>query len=97
LGPWKNAISQAAQAPGPATDNAPQSTLVLAANRTNRVDILREFRRYRGGWDIANRHYWAVSPVSDYDSAIRLIPLNSIAQQALQYFPASVLVKLRST
>ncbi|XP_062170720.1 uncharacterized protein LOC133876455 [Alnus glutinosa] len=59
LGPWKNAISQAAQAPGPATDNAPQSTLVLAANRTNRVDILRGFRRYRGGWDIANRHYWA--------------------------------------
>ncbi|GLT69858.1 hypothetical protein SLA2020_419750 [Shorea laevis] len=59
LGPWKNAISEDAQAPGPATDNAPQSTLVLAANRTDRVDILRGFRRYRGGWDIANRHYWA--------------------------------------
>ncbi|KAB1205660.1 hypothetical protein CJ030_MR7G017832 [Morella rubra] len=56
LGPWKNGISEAAPAPGPTSDDA---TLVLAANRTNRVDILRNFRRYRGGWDIANRHYWA--------------------------------------
>ncbi|XP_041012948.1 uncharacterized protein LOC121256276 [Juglans microcarpa x Juglans regia] len=59
LGPWKNGISEAAQAPGPASDDATQSTLTLAANRTNRLDILRGFRRYRGGWDIANRHYWA--------------------------------------
>lgn len=61
LGPWKNGISEAAPAPGPTSDDA---TLVLAANRTNRVDILRNFRRYRGGWDIANRHYWAVSVAS---------------------------------
>ncbi|KAG2700786.1 hypothetical protein I3760_06G013700 [Carya illinoinensis] len=59
LGPWKNGISEAAQAPGPSSDDATQSTLVLAANRTNRLDILRGFRRYQGGWDIANRHYWA--------------------------------------
>ncbi|KAG6715218.1 hypothetical protein I3842_05G239800 [Carya illinoinensis] len=59
LGPWKNGISVAAQAPGPASDDAIHSTLALAANRTNRLDILRGFRRYRGGWDIANRHYWA--------------------------------------
>lgn len=61
LGPWKNGISEAAPAPGPASDDATRSTLVLAANRTNRLDILRAFRRYRGGWDIANHHYWAVS------------------------------------
>lgn len=60
LGPWKNEIAQAALAPGPGTDS-PQGTLVLAANRTKRPDILRGFRRYRGGWDIANQHYWAVS------------------------------------
>ncbi|KAL1357301.1 hypothetical protein AAHE18_05G245800 [Arachis hypogaea] len=58
LGPWKNKITQEALAPAPETD-APSGTLVLAANRTDRPDILRRFRRYRGGWDIANRHYWA--------------------------------------
>ncbi|GMY18505.1 hypothetical protein FCV25MIE_13744 [Fagus crenata] len=56
LGSWKNEISDAAQAPGPESDDA---TLVLAANRTKRPDILRGFRRYHGGWDITNRHYWA--------------------------------------
>ncbi|KAJ1377708.1 hypothetical protein SESBI_48605 [Sesbania bispinosa] len=44
-----------APAPGPNTDD----TLVLAANRTKRPDILRGFRRYRGGWDFADQHYWA--------------------------------------
>ncbi|KAJ7954195.1 putative Transmembrane protein [Quillaja saponaria] len=56
LGPWK--ISQLALAPGPASDT-PQSTLVLAEHRTKRPDILSGFRRYQGGWDISNRHYWA--------------------------------------
>lgn len=61
LGSWRNGISEeTAQSPGPASD-APQGTLVLAAKRTNRPDILSRFKRYRGGWDIANRHYWAVS------------------------------------
>lgn len=59
LGPWKNEVSEASEAPGPVSD-AHQSTLVLAANRTNRPDILNGFRRYLGGWDIVNRHYWAV-------------------------------------
>ncbi|KAF5940333.1 hypothetical protein HYC85_021500 [Camellia sinensis] len=59
LGPWKYGIlsSTAAQAPGPESE-VPTSTLVLAANRTKRPDILRGFKRYRGGWDIANKHYW---------------------------------------
>ncbi|XVE85375.1 hypothetical protein DITRI_Ditri17bG0085700 [Diplodiscus trichospermus] len=58
LGPWKNEISQLAQAPVPTSDEPP-STLVLAAQRTNRPDILRHFKHYLGGWDITNRHYWA--------------------------------------
>nr|GMD24861.1 uncharacterized protein LOC109156800 [Ipomoea batatas] len=47
-----------AQAPGPANEGL-TSTLVLAGNRTKRPDILARFRKYRGGWDIANKHYWA--------------------------------------
>ncbi|KAI4357696.1 hypothetical protein L6164_001630 [Bauhinia variegata] len=58
FGSWKNAIEQAALAPAPGND-APKSSLVLAANRTKRPDILRGFQRYRDGWDITNRHYWA--------------------------------------
>ncbi|XP_057425241.1 uncharacterized protein LOC130718640 [Lotus japonicus] len=55
LGPWRNQLTQVAPAPGP---NA-EDTLVLAANRTKRPDILQGFRHYRGGWDITNQHYWA--------------------------------------
>lgn len=63
LGGGKNGILTAdAEAPGPAND-ASVSTLVLAEKRTKRPDILRNFRQYQGGWDIANKHYWAVSPV----------------------------------
>ncbi|XP_052205514.1 uncharacterized protein LOC127810214 [Diospyros lotus] len=59
LGEWKDGILSATeQALGPG-GNPPASTLVLAANRTKRVDILHGFKRYRGGWDIANKHYWA--------------------------------------
>ncbi|EEF26462.1 conserved hypothetical protein, partial [Ricinus communis] len=53
LGPWRNGIS--AEAPGPSDD----ATLVLAAKRTNRPDVLRSFKHYKDGWDIRNRHYWA--------------------------------------
>ncbi|XP_073302688.1 uncharacterized protein [Primulina huaijiensis] len=57
LGSWKDEIlSAAAEAPGPAND---VKTLILAGNRTKRPDILAGFHKYRGGWDIANRHYWA--------------------------------------
>ncbi|KAE8724551.1 putative Fasciclin-like arabinogalactan protein 20 [Hibiscus syriacus] len=57
LGPWKNEISELPQAPSPTIDKSP-STLVLAAQRTNRPDILRHFKHYHGGWNITNRHYW---------------------------------------
>ncbi|KAJ4709792.1 putative Transmembrane protein [Melia azedarach] len=57
LGPWKNEIYdyEEAEAPGPAK----AVPLLLAATRTKRPDILNHFRRYRGGWDITNKHYWA--------------------------------------
>ncbi|CAI9772923.1 unnamed protein product [Fraxinus pennsylvanica] len=35
------------------------STLVLAAKRTYRKDPLNNFDKYRGGWNISERHYWA--------------------------------------
>ncbi|KAL6192711.1 hypothetical protein ACLB2K_033797 [Fragaria x ananassa] len=56
LGSWQNELSEAAESPGPSSDGPP---LVLAAKRTKRPDILDGFKRYRGGWDIENRHYWA--------------------------------------
>ncbi|PIN26008.1 hypothetical protein CDL12_01287 [Handroanthus impetiginosus] len=56
-GSWKDEIlSSNGEAPAPAND---VSTLVLAENRTKRPDILSRFHKYRGGWDISNKHYWA--------------------------------------
>ncbi|KAF3787041.1 hypothetical protein EJ110_NYTH23323 [Nymphaea thermarum] len=34
-------------------------SFVLADHRTNRPDVLNGLRRYRGGWDFTNKHYWA--------------------------------------
>lgn len=61
LGHWRNGIlsSSAAEALGPASE--PSGALVLAGSRTKRPDILNCFRKYRGGWDITDKHYWAVS------------------------------------
>jgi hypothetical protein len=36
------------------------SSLILAEDRTRRPDILHKFKRYRGGWNITDKHYWAV-------------------------------------
>lgn len=61
---WKNGVLDSAgmaQAPGPADGHV--GTLVLAGNRTRRPDFLSGFHKYRGGWDIANKHYWAVSTI----------------------------------
>ncbi|KAM0047591.1 putative transmembrane protein [Helianthus debilis subsp. tardiflorus] len=58
LGHWRDGIlSSTAEAPGPA--NEPSGELVLAGSRTKRPDILNRFRRYHGGWDITDKHYWA--------------------------------------
>ncbi|KAI3687699.1 hypothetical protein L1987_81400 [Smallanthus sonchifolius] len=35
------------------------ATMVLAQERTTRKDPLNKFRKYRGGWNIKERHYWA--------------------------------------
>ncbi|GAB4840369.1 hypothetical protein Ancab_021135 [Ancistrocladus abbreviatus] len=58
LGPLKGQILDDAQPQGHGV-NVPQKTLVLAGNQTKRPDILRGFRHYQGGWDFANKHYWA--------------------------------------
>ncbi|GAB4844754.1 hypothetical protein Ancab_038144 [Ancistrocladus abbreviatus] len=63
LGPLKSGILDDGQAPGPAVD-VHQKTLVLAGNRTRRPDILRGFKRYQGGWDFTNKHYWAAISVN---------------------------------
>ncbi|KAJ6758626.1 TRANSMEMBRANE PROTEIN [Salix koriyanagi] len=44
---------------GEPVDNSP--VLVLAPKRTYRKDPLSDFKRYTGGWNISDRHYWAVS------------------------------------
>ncbi|WCJ29939.1 hypothetical protein M5689_011537 [Euphorbia peplus] len=40
-------------------DEYSNSTLVLAANRTRRKDPLNDFKRYTGGFNISENHYWA--------------------------------------
>ncbi|KAJ0663755.1 putative transmembrane protein [Helianthus annuus] len=35
------------------------ASLVLAQERTTRKDPLNKFRKYKGGWNIKERHYWA--------------------------------------
>ncbi|XP_057488197.1 uncharacterized protein LOC130774192 [Actinidia eriantha] len=47
-------------AEGP-SDEAPlnSSYLVLAAKRTHRRDPLNDFKKYTGGWNISEKHYWA--------------------------------------
>ncbi|KAJ4972905.1 hypothetical protein NE237_006079 [Protea cynaroides] len=57
LGPWTSGLLQLAEAPGPANGRS-AGTLILAAKRTNRPDILNGFKHYRGGWNITNKHYW---------------------------------------
>lgn len=49
--------------------------LVLAAKRTKRPDVLNKFRMYRGGWDITNKHYWAVSSSSPPLSCFNMVVL----------------------
>lgn len=45
-----------ASPPAPLAEN---SSLILAASRTHRHDPLDNFKRYGGGWNITNQHYWA--------------------------------------
>eukprot|EP00253_Pinus_taeda_P012230 PITA_12230 len=45
-----------ASSPAPLAEN---SSLILAASRMHRHDPLENFKRYGGGWNITNEHYWA--------------------------------------
>ena len=42
-------------------DSERNTSLTLAAKRTKRIDPLDHFKHYTGGWNISNRHYFAVS------------------------------------
>lgn len=44
-----------------AEETVQNSTLILAEKRTHREDPLDDFKKYQGGWNISNKHYWAVS------------------------------------
>lgn len=46
---------------GPFGAPVERSSIVLAAQRTQRKDPLNGFKRYTGGWNISDHHYWAVS------------------------------------
>ncbi|KAL5850238.1 hypothetical protein ACOSQ4_008251 [Xanthoceras sorbifolium] len=47
------------EGPTTTTSENENSSLVLAAERTYRKDPLNNFKRYTGGWNIDDRHYWA--------------------------------------
>ncbi|CAL5347887.1 unnamed protein product [Camellia sinensis] len=49
-------------AEGPNGEGPLNSSLILAAKRTHRRDHLNGFKKYSGGWNIREPHYWAVSP-----------------------------------
>ncbi|XP_068308045.1 uncharacterized protein [Pyrus communis] len=44
---------------GPFGAPVERSSIVLAAQRTQRKDPLNGFKRYTGGWNISDHHYWA--------------------------------------
>jgi hypothetical protein len=52
--PWKTRRSMAEDAV------LPNSSLILAQERTTRKDPLDHFNIYNGGWNISNQHYIAV-------------------------------------
>ena len=35
---------------------------MIQSEDTVRVDPLKDFNKYRGGYDIKNKHYWSVIP-----------------------------------
>ena len=53
-----------AEVPPPGDLTVDNSSFILAAARTHRKDPLNGFKRYTGGWNISEKHYWAVSPLA---------------------------------
>jgi hypothetical protein len=66
LGPWAKGLlkgmPQAAAGPAAMAPVA-KYPLVLAEDRTRRPDVLRHLKVYEGGWNVTNKHYWAVCVV----------------------------------
>ncbi|KAF2317138.1 hypothetical protein GH714_012098 [Hevea brasiliensis] len=58
------------------------SSLILAAKRTGRHDPLDKFKRYTGGYNISNQHYWAYGCVVLY---IGQQKFHSITTHTLDY------------
>lgn len=50
--------------------SAQNLSLILAAQRTKRIDPTDHFKHYTGGWNISNKHYFAVSFLSIRDAFI---------------------------
>ncbi|CAL9778446.1 unnamed protein product [Musa acuminata subsp. burmannicoides] len=48
-----------AEVPPPGDLTVDNSSFILAAARTHRKDPLNGFKRYTGGWNISEKHYWA--------------------------------------
>lgn len=57
---WRRSVVEEI-APGPSDITVKNTSFVLAAERTHRSDPLDGNKRYSGGWNISNQHYWAVS------------------------------------
>lgn len=55
---WRN-TSRRSVVEGPIGEPVENPLLVLAPERTYRKDPLDGFKRYTGGWNIRDRHYWA--------------------------------------
>lgn len=53
------------------TEVAPNATLILAANKTHRIDPFANFTYYEGGWNITNEHYLYVS---SFHSLFHMLP-----------------------
>jgi hypothetical protein len=55
---WRRSVAEA-----PTVSDVPveNSSFILAEQRTHRRDPLDGYKKYNGGWNISNNHYWAVS------------------------------------
>lgn len=71
-GNWRSLVE------GPTAAPIESSSYVLASKRTHRKDPLDGFKKYTKGWNISERHYWAVS-FSNYLLSIWPVLLSLIA------------------
>ncbi len=59
LNTWRSLVVEGPTPSGVPVEN--YSTFVLASKRTLRKDPLNGFKKYTKGWNLSDRHYWAVS------------------------------------